>query len=162
MIADLSGFTKLTTWLGEVIGRGQGPAQINAVVNSFFRPLVDCIEAHGGDVIKFAGDALIVEWSAPKAEGRGGGELEGHSGRQADADARGVALRATLAAQAGRCALAMAHLEAPIERRATGVAGELMLALHTSLACGDVAALHVGGVANRYEFFITGRQVRPI
>jgi len=107
------------------------------VVNLYFGAMVACIEAHGGDVIKFAGDALIVDWSLPGVV------------------APDTAARAGLAAHAGRCALALARLVPP---RPAGMAGEL--ALHTAIACGTVAAMHVGGVSKRYEFFITGHTVR--
>ena len=60
-----------------------------------------------------------------------------------------------LAAHAGRCALALAQLKPP---RPPGMAEEM--ALHTALACGTVAAMHVGGVHQKYEFLITGHQVR--
>ena len=63
--------------------------------------------------------------------------------------------RARLAARAGRCALSLAQLEPP---KPPGMTSEM--ALHSSLACGRVSALTVGGIAGRYEFFITSLQVR--
>ena len=49
----------------------------------------------------------------------------------------------------------MCHLQPP---RPAGMTGEM--ALHTALACGTVAAMHVGGVNSRFEFLITGHHVR--
>ena len=88
-----------------------------------------------------------MEWARPPVDGGSGPELDA---------------LAALAARAGRCALELARLEAP---RPAGMQGEL--ALHTALACGTVAAMHVGGVDGRFEFFITGevrlwKKKRPV
>ena len=152
----------------------QGASKINSVVNQYFGAMVACIEAHGGDVIKFAGDALIVEWAAARHGDMGGGSL-GRSGGGggggaglSDSNTSGPAPKVgvgegasdqhvALAASAARCALALAELAPP---RPPGMTGEM--SLHTALAFGMVAAMHVGGVAQRYEFFITGHHVRPL
>jgi hypothetical protein len=60
MFADISGFTALT----ELLAR-QGPAGVERVaagLNGYFGRLIAIIEAHGGDVVKFAGDALTAVW----------------------------------------------------------------------------------------------------
>ena len=118
----------------------QGAAKINAVVNHFFGAVVACIEAYGGDIIAFAGDALIVEWAA----GTGVGTAP-------TPESLSLALRAC------RCSLALAQLRPGPSRLACE---DCELSLHTSLSCGTVAAMHVGGVGNRFEFLLTGRQVR--
>ena len=134
---------------------------INSVVNQYFGAVVSCIEAHGGDVIKFAGDALIVEWATLTEPDRPGSEpgldnpgARAEAGAEAESAVPSPSARsghAALAGHAARCALALSQLEA---RHPAGMRGEL--ALHTALACGTVAAMHVGGVGGRFEFFITG------
>ena len=37
-----------------------GSEKLNQYVNSYLTRLIDAVSAHGGDVIKFAGDALQV------------------------------------------------------------------------------------------------------
>jgi class 3 adenylate cyclase/CHASE2 domain-containing sensor protein len=57
MFADLSGFTALS---GKV-----GPAELMAVTNSYLAILVEAVEATGGYVDKFIGDAVMGIWGAP-------------------------------------------------------------------------------------------------
>ena len=56
MIADLSGYTALGEKLLEKPG---GAELLSNVVNELFGRMVEITMAHGGDVIKFAGDALL-------------------------------------------------------------------------------------------------------
>ena len=57
MFADLSGFTALS---GKV-----GPAELMAVTNSYLAIIVEAVEATGGYVDKFIGDAVMGIWGAP-------------------------------------------------------------------------------------------------
>ena len=62
LFADISGFTALTERLAQ-----QGPAgaeELTHLLNTYFDRLINLITAHGGDVVKFAGDALIALWPA--------------------------------------------------------------------------------------------------
>ena len=62
LCADISGFTALT----EMLAR-QGPAgveKVGAGLDGYFGRLTAIIEAHGGDVVNFAGDALTAIWLA--------------------------------------------------------------------------------------------------
>ena len=55
---DISGFTKLSTLLDE--------ESLSSVINSYFEQIIREIDRHGGDILKFAGDAMFVEWRVPK------------------------------------------------------------------------------------------------
>src|ERR1700731_2409877 len=58
MLADVAGFTALAERLSR-----EGPVgaeRLTRTLNAFFDPLVELIHAAGGDVLKFAGDALLV------------------------------------------------------------------------------------------------------
>lgn len=57
MFADLSGFTALS---GKV-----GPAELMRVTNSYLAIIVEAVEATGGYVDKFIGDAVMGIWGAP-------------------------------------------------------------------------------------------------
>ena len=60
LFADISGFTALTERLAN-----QGPEgmeTITQILNDYFAKMVDTIHKHGGDVVKFAGDALLAVW----------------------------------------------------------------------------------------------------
>src|SRR5262249_19997485 len=66
LFADITGFTALTERLAQ-----HGPAgaeEVSAVLNAHFEQLVTLVTDHGGDVIKFAGDALLALWEAPALE----------------------------------------------------------------------------------------------
>ena len=60
LFVDISGFTKLSTMLDV--------EELSKAINSYFELIVHQISAHGGDVLKFAGDALFAEWSALSEE----------------------------------------------------------------------------------------------
>jgi class 3 adenylate cyclase/tetratricopeptide (TPR) repeat protein len=55
---DISGFTPLTERLASV-GRA-GAEHINDVLNTVFTGLIDVVFRHGGDVLEFGGDAMVV------------------------------------------------------------------------------------------------------
>lgn len=56
--ADISGFTALSEALA---GRGRvGAEAVVAVVNSCFEEMIEAAADHGGDVLKFGGDALLI------------------------------------------------------------------------------------------------------
>lgn len=68
LFADISGFTPLTERLCKQKG---GAALLTGVINAVFEPLIAVITDYGGDIIKFAGDALIVLFHVmPKREER--------------------------------------------------------------------------------------------
>lgn len=57
MFADLSGFTALSEKISA--------AELMAVTNRYLGFIVDCVEAEGGYVDKFIGDAVMGIWGAP-------------------------------------------------------------------------------------------------
>src|SRR5512134_3064364 len=60
LFADISGFTLLTEHLAE-----RGPSGVETlarILNEYFGQLIDIIHDYGGDVVKFAGDAVIAVW----------------------------------------------------------------------------------------------------
>lgn len=61
LFADISGFTRLTEKLSEE--GGEGIEVLSSTLNLFFGGLLECIRRWDGDVIKFAGDALLAVWS---------------------------------------------------------------------------------------------------
>src|SRR4026207_605767 len=60
LFADITGFTLLTERLVE-----KGPTGVESlarILNEYFGQLIDIIHEYGGDVVKFAGDAVIAVW----------------------------------------------------------------------------------------------------
>jgi adenylate cyclase len=60
MFADLSGFTALSTKLP--------PEELTAVTNAYHAVMVEAVEATGGYVNQFLGDAVMAVWGAPLAD----------------------------------------------------------------------------------------------
>jgi len=132
LFADLSGFTALTERLAE-----SGPAGLEAltgILNERFGNIVGAILERGGDVVKFAGDAVYALF--PVREGR---DL------------------AAAVATAARCGLA---IRAAVEGREA--APGLKLSVRVSVSAGDVRCLHVGGLLGRVELLLTGESDRQM
>src|SRR5215208_6892163 len=134
LFADISGFTPLTERMVE-----RGPAGVETlarILNEYFGQLIDIIHDYGGDVVKFAGDAVIAVWpivpDLPPAE---------HVSR---ADQWQWTMRAA------ECAI-------EVHRRLTNYQVEdANLYLKLAVSMGKVTTAHVGGVFNRWEFLLTG------
>ena len=58
---DISGFSALNEHFAQQGGDGLG--QMMSLVNMYFQQMIKITAACGGDVVKFAGDALIVLWT---------------------------------------------------------------------------------------------------
>jgi class 3 adenylate cyclase/tetratricopeptide (TPR) repeat protein len=133
LLADISGFTAITEQLAE---RGpSGAEELRGLLDGAFQPLLELIAGAGGDVLKFAGDALLACWPAP------GGALQ----------ERGLA---AAAAEAAGCAQAM---QAALGRYAA--AERLPLALRVGVGAGEVVVLDVGGERERRELLVAGAAV---
>jgi class 3 adenylate cyclase len=60
LFADISGFTSLTEQLAH---KGHAGAEVlTQIINDYFTQLIELLLDHGGDIFKFAGDALIALW----------------------------------------------------------------------------------------------------
>ncbi len=126
MVADVSGFTPLAERLAEQ--GAQGAERLTEILDTFFGCAIACIEAHGGDVARFAGDALLVIWP------------------YSSENAIELATR-----RAAACALDLQSLLA-----ATSHSEGESLSMKIGLGAGSLAALHVGGFLNRWDFLISG------
>ena len=127
LFADISGFTSLTERLAR---KGAvGAEELTAALNRYFGELIDIVSDFGGDVLKFAGDALLATFEDSVA----GADLR-------DACARAAA--ASVAIQNGL-------------RDFPEVEGT-KLSLKIALAAGDLRMLHLGGVFGRCELLMVG------
>ena len=134
LFADISGFTSLTEKLAE-----SGPAGVEAIaniLNEYFGQLIDIIRDYGGDVVKFAGDAVIAVWPIESDEGT------------ADTVSRADQWQWTM--RAAECALEIR------EKLSNYNVENENLYLKLAISTGNVTTAHVGGVFNRWEFLLTG------
>ena len=72
----MSGFTKLNESFSALAG---GAEHVTTHLNRYFTTLLDIVERYGGDVVKFAGDALIVVFTGSVGLGTSLCGLEGDS-----------------------------------------------------------------------------------
>ncbi len=125
LCTDIAGFTALTERM-DAAGPG-GVEELSRVLNGYFTDLIDLIEAHGGQVLKFAGDALAAVWTGP---------------------AEALAETAQRAAQ---CALFLQQ-QMPARNPAEGAA----LTMRVSLGAGAVRHMVLGGVGWRWASRLAG------
>jgi class 3 adenylate cyclase/tetratricopeptide (TPR) repeat protein len=139
LLADISGFTAIAERLAR---RGPGGAEeLRGLLDGAFGPLLELIAGTGGDVLKFAGDALLACWPAQGGSGGPGG------------GGPGAALAAATARAVG-CAEAM---QAALRRYLTDAG--LPLALRIGVGAGEMVVLDVGGERGRRELLVTGAAV---
>src|SRR6266540_2885470 len=125
LFADISGYTALAERLTR-----RGPAgieELTHVLNDSLGQLVALITALGGDVVKFAGDALLALWPA-------GDEDLAHVTHRAD-----------------QCALAV---QATLHD--THIVENVRVSIRIGLSAGEVVAAHIGGVYGRWEVLLAG------
>lgn len=112
------------------------------MLNDFFEHVVRIVYTHGGDIIKFAGDAVTVIWHV-------------------DASADGYCTSMEEAAsRASQCAVALQDGLHNFE--AIGGADPVLLTLHIGVGCGKMTCMHVGGVFNRWEYVVSGEAMAEI
>ncbi len=132
LFTDISGFTRLTERLA---AEGpEGVERLTTYINEYFARLIDLVESHGGDIVQFAGDALLALWPADE-----------------ESDL------ATVAHLATQCGL-------EIHEALTDFAPEpeVRLTQTISVGAGRVYAVHLGGVFDRWEFTVAGDAVDQI
>ena len=134
LFADISGFTLLTE---RMMARGPtGVETLARILNEYFGQLIDIIHDYGGDVVKFAGDAVIAVWPIVPDTATSGGVSR--------ADQWQWTMRAA------ECAI-------EVHKRLTNYKVEnANLYLKLAISMGKVSTAHIGGVFNRWEFLITG------
>ncbi|MEW6240343.1 MAG: adenylate/guanylate cyclase domain-containing protein [Chloroflexota bacterium] len=129
LFADISGFTMLTERLAE---RGPAGAEVLAeLLNDYFGQLIGIISEYGGDVVKFAGDAILAVWPMDDSAG----------GETSDWD---------WAARVVDCALQIR------EKLHHYKVEDINLRLKVAVSAGQISLAHVGGVFNRWEFLMVG------
>ncbi|XP_022114749.2 adenylate cyclase type 10-like isoform X1 [Pieris rapae] len=65
LMADVSGYTALSEKYN-TYGKG-GTYRLTVTLNTYLGSLIEIIYSHGGDVIKFAGDAFLALWKTDKS-----------------------------------------------------------------------------------------------
>ena len=131
---DISGFSALNEHFAKDGGDGLG--QMMSLVNMYFQQMIKITSACGGDVIKFAGDALICLWT--------------QQGEAATAPVQASTVHRAIA-----CAMELqdALHDCPMTDR-------IRLSLKIGVGIGQVTMFYVGGHAGRCEYFAAGPALR--
>jgi len=132
MFADISGFTPLAESFAKE--GAIGAEKLTKTLNDYFTYLVELVTSHGGDVVKFAGDAVLAIW-----QDRG--------------DEQDLAFATWRAAQ---CGLAIQDKLRDYE------AGGIALKLRVAISSGSINIAHVGGVYARWEFLLSGKPLEQV
>eukprot|EP00002_Diphylleia_rotans_P020457 TRINITY_DN3969_c0_g1_i9.p1 TRINITY_DN3969_c0_g1~~TRINITY_DN3969_c0_g1_i9.p1 ORF type:complete len:1143 (-),score=185.67 TRINITY_DN3969_c0_g1_i9:1677-5105(-) len=131
LFADISGFTPLSEALCAKGSRGA--EELPSVLNAYFGKIVDVIiNKHEGDVIAFAGDALISVWRLDESKSK---EQE--------------VLRAV------NCALDCCRIQKTSPVQAEGH----QLTLHCAVAMGRLFGVQCGGVNRVWQYLLCGTPI---
>ena len=133
LFADISGFTSLTESLSK--GGPDGAERLTRVLNAYFGGIIDHIESAGGDVVKFAGDALLAVWPCDQRKASPGAVVQ------------------RMGAVSLRLQTDMHNLE---------VAPGIVLSMKIAIGIGDLRICHLGGVFDRWEVLISGRPLAQL
>lgn len=113
---------------------GGATEALTSKLNMTLEPVINVIKMHHGDIIKFAGDAMIVVWET-----------------EASMDQSfpwGI-----LTYYAATCSLAAVDALTH---------NDSCLGLHVGIGVGKVTGNHVGGILNRCEYYISGNAVEQM
>jgi len=122
-IADISGFSTLAEAMA--LRGALGSENLKDLLNSVFGRLVDLVDEHSGEVLKFPGDAALAVWMHESP-----------------------ALNVERAARCMQSAQRTFSSLEPIDGH--------RLRLRVGIGSGDLVALHVGGVSDRWEHLVAG------
>lgn len=144
LFADISGYSRLAEKLAS--DSGAGVEELSVLLNEHFGVLIDLVHQHGGDILKFAGDAILVFWEEDRTDpaiavrraARGAFAMQEHLQSSAD----GLELRIGIASGA----VVLMHVASSGEHREIVVAGPAMV---------ELAAL--GAAMDPREVVITNR-----
>jgi len=143
VIADISGYSKLASILAE---QGSiGAELLSKTMNGYLDMLIDVITKYGGDIIKFAGDAVIFCWTYDLGNDimDGGGENTFNF-----FDAGSTIINVII------CCI---DLIKTVNDNPVYIPGyQTVLGIHLALGAGNMYHIHVGGPPGRWEHFIAG------
>jgi class 3 adenylate cyclase/tetratricopeptide (TPR) repeat protein len=126
LFADIAGFGRLADQLAQ--NHWAGAEELTDLLNQYFGLLIRHVHEEGGDVVKFAGDAMLAFWPVNQVWDT----LEA----------------ATLAA--ARCGLIVQSALSKYQK------STIELKLRIFLVAGEFRILELGGVAGRWEMLLTG------
>jgi class 3 adenylate cyclase/tetratricopeptide (TPR) repeat protein len=128
LFADISGFSKLASKLAEF--GPEGAEELTRILNAYYGQLVDIVQAHGGDIVNFAGDAILCVWPTTEIE-----------------------LPTTIQRAVQGC------LEVQEKLNNYEVVPGVRLSLRMAVGAGSFEAAQIGGVENYWQLVLVGKQL---
>jgi class 3 adenylate cyclase len=165
LFADISGFTALAERLAE---RGPiGVEELTRILNAYFGHLIDLIVSHGGDIVKFAGDALVAIWTAGggrKAEDRKWRTADGRwkmENEELEADSLPSSSAVPAPPALSEAVLRASQCGLTVQRTLDDypVTNDVRLSMRVGIGAGTIIAAQLGGVYGRWEVVITGAPI---
>eukprot|EP01032_Pedospumella_encystans_P015281 gene15281-17488_t len=161
LLVDISGFTKLS---GDYCEQGKsGIDSLQLATNGFMGRLVEIIYSFGGDIIKFAGDAIVCVFSADFVSNIGAKVLRrsicGFESFKINFDDIG---NSSFEPDSGFNLVKTESVSADVILRVMHCARVLRevqtdkLTVHVALSCGEMCFGILGGFENRWECLISG------
>eukprot|EP00835_Amoeboradix_gromovi_P004776 NODE_395_length_9429_cov_0.550054.p3 type:complete len:643 gc:universal NODE_395_length_9429_cov_0.550054:7582-5654(-) len=151
VMCDVSGYSSLASTLGE---RGPEGVEILArVMKEYLDKIIHTICIHGGDIVKFVGDAVIFYWKAPTNK---------------DNESKKDKLKryGELVLKACLCCLELLDLLNPynveIPAAESGGVEQRALRIHLGIGAGQIFDVHVGGAPGRWEHVCIGDAIEQI
>jgi len=147
LVADVSGFCKVSE---ELCSRGvEGLDVLRSNINGCFTQLIGTIQKYGGDILNFAGDALIIAWSdlstADELIKAVQGAVEPSDILELNQDSSGSEIRSTACMIAAvLCGLELAKSEPLFDKKP--------LKIHLGLASGVLNFHVVGGQHKQFQY----------
>ncbi len=127
LFIDIVEFSKLTEIVVEKYQNGL--ELIANILSLYLEQLIRIITNSGGDILKFAGDALFVVWTAENEN--------------------------LLPEKILKAALCGLHIQEKLFQFPVGEG--IRLSVRVGISCGKIYTMHVGGAFNRWEFVTLGQ-----
>ncbi|RKO96432.1 hypothetical protein CXG81DRAFT_10567, partial [Caulochytrium protostelioides] len=145
VMVDVSGYSTLTSTLSD---QGAIGAEIlSKTMKGYLDKIIQTILLHGGDIVKFAGDAVIFYWKVKPSPKMSPADEEIERGE--------VVLKACHCCMDLLNNLGTYHIDVPQSSTDT-------LRIHLGIGAGKVFDIYVGGNPGRWEHFIAGDAVSQL
>ncbi|ORX79562.1 hypothetical protein BCR32DRAFT_294366 [Anaeromyces robustus] len=147
MMVDVSGYSKLASNLAQ---KGSiGPELLSNSMNGYLDKMIKIILQYKGDLVKFAGDAVIICWT-----------IENINKYQYIMQEEYEEMKLALLLNATRCSLQMLTELSKYTVEIDDL--KIDLNIHIGLGVGIMFNVHVGGYPGRWEHFISGSAVNQV
>ncbi|KAI8805688.1 nucleotide cyclase [Cladochytrium replicatum] len=145
VMVDVSGYSKLSSTLAE---RGPIGAEIlGKTMKDYLDKIIHIILLHGGDIVKFVGDAVIFYWKIPGTVDTSGSEQDLARGE--------IVLKACNCCLDLLTQLGTYNIDIPD-------CSTKELRIHLGIGAGKIYDIHVGGSPGRWEHFVAGDAVSQL